>query len=829
MKTVPTALLAVLLLSPSTAAFTLAADGKAAMPIIVAERAGDTVRGVADELAEYLRRITGAEFPIRTGSGAHGLVLGTLADFPDPSLNEALQIRNTCDGREAYAIRTDADRIRLIGATDLAVSHAAFRLLEHIGCRWFFPAKEWEIIPSRPMLVVDLNETDRPAILSRRIWWGYGFFNRQEKRCQSDYEVWARHNRMASSRQIRCGHAWQSIIADNKAVFDVHPEYLALVDGQRRGPQLCVSNAAVRTIAAAWALNQFKKNPTLDMVSMETSDGSDHCQCADCASMGSISDRAFGLANEVARHVAKDFPGKMIGMLAYNDHCEPPSFKLEPNVYVQSTAGFIRGRYTFDELMELWPAFCSNTGFYEYLSVWLWDFDMPPGGNGANLKHIQQRIRRYAEVGATSIDCESGNNWGPHGLGYYLANKLMWNPEADTDALLADFYEKAFGPAAGAVQRYYERLDKGNGPLISEHLLALSLRDLDEASRLAANRPDIQARLDHLKQYQHYVRLRWEYDRAGDMDAKRTLALQIFTHVYRTRYSYMNHWAAMLYDWTPKAAAEFDEPTWSFREPSNPWKIDTPCTHEETDAAFRQDMLRFQPQTVEERTFSRDLVRAGLVSPSPVASSQKYQGKARYAFCSTDGEPLNCVITTGLIAWYRDRPDAGFVLTDAQGNELHKGRLPQDGNELPLTLNVPRPGIYWLEVDDQAAGWGIRASAGAPVCLALQRASSPSHMGHMQPMYFYVPAGTQQIHYYWKGGPHEVYGPDGVLLHQTETSGRFITIDVPPGADAKAWSIRKLALGHLWFFNIPNYLAASPDALLIPTDALAKTDRPDKQ
>ena len=29
-----------------------------------------------------------------------------------------------------------------------------------------------------------------------------------------------------------------------------------------------------------------------------------------------------------------------------------------------------------------------------------------------------------------------------------------------------------------------------------------------------------------------------------------------------------------------------------------------------------------------------------------------------------------------------------------------------------------------------------------------------------------------------------------------------------------------LALGHLWFFNVPNYLAASPDALLVPREIL---------
>lgn len=487
----------------------LAENGAARFPVVVAQDADESTRQVAAELAEYLAQISGAKFDVAAGDGSTGIVLGTLAQFPDPGLNEALAIRDGVNGREAFAIRTEPNRLRLIGATELGVSHAAFRLLESLGCRWFFPASQWTVVPQRPTLAVQINQTDRPAILSRRIWWGYGFFDRGKGRCQADYEAWARHNGMAMSRRIWCGHAWQSIVGDNRAAFDAHPEYLAQVKGERRGPQLCVSNPAVRQLAVEWAMNQLRRRPELDMVSLETSDGSDHCECEPCQKLGSISERAFGLANEAARAIAKEFsPGKMVGMYAYNDHCEPPSFALEPNVYVQSTAGFIRGRYTFDELMEIWPKHCRNLGFYEYLSVWLWDFDMPPGGRGADVKRIRDRIRQYAALGATSIDCESGNNWGLHGRGYYVADRLMWNPDADVEALLTDFYQQAFGPAAAVMQRYYERLDPGNDPLLSEHLLGLALRDLEEASRLAADQLNVLPRLDHLKQYQHYVRLR---------------------------------------------------------------------------------------------------------------------------------------------------------------------------------------------------------------------------------------------------------------------------------------------------------------------------------
>ena len=73
-------------------------------------------------------------------------------------------------------IQSETNRLRLLGATDLGASHAAFRLLEHLGCRWFFPAREWEVAPSAADLRVCLGVSDRPRILERRIWYGYGLF-----------------------------------------------------------------------------------------------------------------------------------------------------------------------------------------------------------------------------------------------------------------------------------------------------------------------------------------------------------------------------------------------------------------------------------------------------------------------------------------------------------------------------------------------------------------------------------------------------------------------------------------------------------------------------
>jgi hypothetical protein len=370
------------------------------------------------------------------------------------------------------------------------------------------------------------------------------------------------------------------------------------------------------------------------------------------------------------------------------------------------------------------------------------------------------------------------------------------------------------------MRRYYERLDPSQEPLVCEHLLALCLRDLEEAAQLARDRPDVLARLDHLKQYQHYVRLRWDYDRTTGRERKRELALQALTHCYRTRYSYMNHWAAMQYSWSGKLAKEFEEPTWDGRKVSaqTPWKQEQPLTPAETERLFQADLQRFQPQSISEKKFSTDLVPAELRSKNPAESQQRYQSPGRYALYSSNGEALEGAVTTGIIAWYRDRPAATLTVTDASGQTVHQQRIVLDGQEHPFKVAVPKPGLYWLDFNDSAAGWGIRAKAGQPLVLALSKSFRIHSLGQMPRMYFFVPRGTQYINYFWDGGPHEVLGPDGKVAAKISDRGKYIRIPVPEGMDGQAWSLARLALSKLWFTNVPNYLAASPEALLVPRE-----------
>ncbi len=105
----------------------LAENGRARMPVVIASTASAATKQVAAELASFLGRISEADFAVTVGDGSVGIVLGTIAEFPDAALTAPLEIRDTYDGREAFVIRSEPGRVRLIGATDLAASHAAFR------------------------------------------------------------------------------------------------------------------------------------------------------------------------------------------------------------------------------------------------------------------------------------------------------------------------------------------------------------------------------------------------------------------------------------------------------------------------------------------------------------------------------------------------------------------------------------------------------------------------------------------------------------------------------------------------------------------------------
>jgi hypothetical protein len=841
----------------------LAKGGAALQPIVISPNASEDTKAVAAELAGYLKRITGATFEVKAGDGTSGIVLGNISEFPNPSLNKPLEIRDTYNGREAFSIRTQPRRVLLIGATDLGVSYSAFRFLELIGYRHFFPNKAWEVVPNTPDLQVSLQEDKRPDMLDRRIWFGFGTYS---KEAAYDYQDWVRHNGMGAGKMletslpVKIGHAWTAIARKKNAELKLHPEYIALVNGKRVSNQFCVSNAGLRKMVTDYALEYLRENPTETMVSIGPADGGGFCECENCAKLGTVSDQVYGLANEVARAVQKEFPGKMVALYAYSYHSEPPAFKLEPNVYIELTVGYNYGPYTFDELVDLWSKKATHMGFREYYSVYAWDYDEPARARASDIGYIRKYIPYFIDKGGDSLNAESGANWGPNGRGYYLANYLMWDGKADVDALLDDFYAKLFGPAAEAMHSFYDRFDKGRSPLISEHWIGLALRDLQQAAELTKDRPDIQARLDHLKQYMHFVKLRWEYNYTPRDEANRerlkAVAIRMMTQAYRTRGSYMDHWNAIRRAGSVRVSWAVKEPTWSYKDNSpKPWTDDTPVTPAETGRNFQEDLEYFKPVDLEEKTFSNDLVPVKFTDKAPAAVTMNIaNGMFPYAFYSEHGEPIELNLTLGTKqqmdlrqaqATNADTEDDGdevtppvardarYSLTTPDGKVVRQGVLPIDFQPQKLQFKVPAQGLYYFNlrnnVDGGAlyGGWKMDIPEGETSALVLPQDFSFNYQSRIRDkfMYFYVPKGTAKIQYYYNKSLHSVYNPLGNNVRTLDSAergnGHVVEIPVPKGMDGKLWAMKYFVRNPI-FYNIPNVMSTSPDVVLIPREVAQK-------
>ncbi|MDY0165887.1 MAG: DUF4838 domain-containing protein [Thermoguttaceae bacterium] len=809
----------------------LAQKGSAVLPIVISAEATETQAQLAGELAGYLKRISGAKFDVVTGDGSSGIVLGTLREFPHPAWEKPLAVERG-DGREAYGIQTRPGRVLVLGATDVGLDRGITRLLETIGCRWFFPHEVWHVAPKLETVTVTLDETGRPAMLARRIWYGWGMW---DAKVRDDYEQWSRRNWLGDSITVSAGHSWQQIIRDEKEVFEKHPEYLALrtvkhddtETHQRGGEKFCIANPGVAAVCKQWAIKQLQQDPSRDMVSMEPSDGDGHCECRACGQLGSVSERVFTLVNEVAEAAEEAFPGKYVGTLAYNVHTEPPSFRMRPNVFVQLTAGFTRGRYTFDELLDIWPERVDQFGVYEYLNVWAWTRDMPGAARGANTAYIRERFPLYYRKGARTMSCESGSNFGANGLGYLVASRLMWNPAADVDAVLADFYSKAFGPAAAVMKDYYERFDGGNRPLVSDHLMALAHRDLAEASRLAAGRSDVLARLGDLKLYLYYVRLMRDLKNSSREERLDAL-YPVLNFAYRSRHRYIVNSAAVRGRYQTYYLRDVEEPAqWQARTEDGKrlppsWYCGDDYACDEIETLFQEGRERFQPQSFETRTFTDELAHGGFepIAGAPLGS-YSFQGKKTFALASLAGEPLAFELLTGRIAHYRDRRPTLWAVVHPAGEVVAQGELPLDGEWRPISVPVPRAGVYWLRVDDFGAGWGIRTEPGRSCTLKLEKGEDLTWLGGAGCLAFYVPNEVKTIAYYIDGGDHEVLGPHGqVVAGIARQPGNIIAVDVPDGAAGKPWAFRGLTPRVLWFYNCPNLVARSADELMVPAEAV---------
>jgi hypothetical protein len=816
----------------------LATNGAAAIPVVVAAKASPDVRDAAQTLVKYLGQISDAKFTLSTGDGTSGIAVGVAADFPNVAAAGELPASNDLTRREDYLLKSHAGGVYVIGVTDMAVEHAAWDLLYRLGYRQFFPGKRWEVVQHTRELSISVDAHEHPSYYARRIWYGFGAWDYAAE----PYKDWCAKNRATSGIQLSTGHSYEGIIHANKAAFAQHPEYMGLVNGKRTSTKFCISNPGLRKLVVENALRRFKEDPTLDSISLDPSDGGGWCECEECAKLGSITDRALFLANEVAAAVNAKYPGKMVGMYAYNYHSPPPSIKADPHVVISVATAFLKGGMTLDEMLAGWSEKASLLGIREYYSVNTWDRDQPAAARGGNLAYLKRTIPEFYAKGARFMSAESSDNWGPNGPGYYLAARMLWDvSEAkNTDELMDDFLTRAFGPAKEPMREFYKQLDGSQPHLVASDQIGRMFRALQDAQKLAHDAPDVLARIDDLTQYARYVDLFDRYSKAQGQ-ARQTAFEALIRHAYRMRKTMLIHTKALYRDLAgrDKSVVIPSNAKWNVAEGKNPWKSSEPFAGQELAQFLTEGIDRYPLSKADFKpiVYGDDLIPVDKLHPPQVTATAIGDigaGRGRQTFytrVTSVPADINLLITGGLIAHYRDRGNVKVDLWKVGGASQTGDRdtavaedrsVPPDGNEHAVKIIAKEPGLYRVTIDDGSDQTLVKWNCPLPMAIK-SSADEPMSQRYAGPwqLYFYVPKGVKTIGFF--GGEHgelrDSHNRPVFWLNGREPN--YYSTTVPDGEDGAFWMVR-YGRGSVRLLTVPPYFSLTPTALLLPGEVVEK-------
>ena len=189
----------------------LVEKGQPKAVIVLARNPSDQASEAAKLLQDYLARLSGARLEIQDESApvtGPQILIGRserateLGVVVTPRLTHAMN-------EEEYRLKTVGNALILAGnenpfyrGTVFAVSD----LLERLGCRWFFPGKFGEVLPTLDTIEIGpLNVHERPDFRFRNIW--YSGWMPVPENAAAEFAVWMDRNRMNSL--IRHDHASQ--------------------------------------------------------------------------------------------------------------------------------------------------------------------------------------------------------------------------------------------------------------------------------------------------------------------------------------------------------------------------------------------------------------------------------------------------------------------------------------------------------------------------------------------------------------------------------------------------------------------------------------------
>lgn len=375
----------------------------------------------------------------------------------------------TAHGDEGFRIVIDENHIAIAGGRPRGTLYGVYEFAErYLGVR--FLTAEHTHIPSDPGRLLPHADFEYAPPFSFR--WAYW------DEVNSDPAFAARLRNNVITHDEHLGGATPQLLISHSIQDQVpvaehgasHPEYFALVDGvrtlsARHAPQVDPTHPGVQALVTEAVREELRRHPERRVVSVSPTDNGDYDEgwrsLAWIRREGTPMAPHLMLVNAVARDIAPAFPQARVGTLAYWSTRQPPRrLRPLPTVQIQLASFECSLLHALDD-----PAVPVNAAFMGDLEGWrgltgaiyLWHYaanlgqvDVPI----ANFHTFAPSFRAMRDHGVRGIFSQ-GNGRCPAGefadLKAYLVSHLLWNPDADAEALMAEFLDLHYGPAADAI------------------------------------------------------------------------------------------------------------------------------------------------------------------------------------------------------------------------------------------------------------------------------------------------------------------------------------------------------------------------------------------
>lgn len=249
--------------------------------------------------------------------------------------------------------------------------------------------------------------------------------------------------------------------------FHLHPEYYAYMNGKRIIDQLCLTNEEVFRLVIEKLEKEMGLQPEKQVWSVSQDDNFSYCQCENCMKIIDEEGGAAGPLLRFVNRVADHFPHKIISTLAYQYSRQAPR-KTIPAKNVQimlCTIELNRGLPIAADTRS--ASFVNDLRDWGKISnhVFLWDYTVNFAHHISpfpNLHTLQPNIQFFAENAVVEHFQQSNTAVGHEFSEFksWLLAHLLWNPNANVDALTIEFTDGYYGAAGKWIRKYINHLQQ---------------------------------------------------------------------------------------------------------------------------------------------------------------------------------------------------------------------------------------------------------------------------------------------------------------------------------------------------------------------------------